>query len=263
MSNTTLKNRILNYENAANFKLLSRVPLVITINGRSFSKTTSLLEKPFCHEFIHCMSSCLLKLAQEIDGCLFGYSFNDELVLVARNDQTNDTVPWFDNDVQKIASAVSSIATLQFHQFSKSAELNLLGDAVFTANVFAVPNIMEAINVLVAKQQQAFQSAVQFSCLYELLKKYNKNDIKDMLSGTSYDEKIDLLMQECDVDFNNDYPLPFRRGVACYRAPTVVEYEGEKGMKNKWKLDAELPIFTKEHQFLGQIMKSGADIFRK
>ena len=182
------------------------------------------------------------------------YSFNDEIILVLRNDQNLETSPWYDNNLEKIVSAVSSITTLQFNNYANSIDMNLHGDAVFTASAFNIPNIVEAINVLVLMQQFAFQSSVQSACLYELLKKYNKNDIKEMLAGTSYDEKINLLHQECGIDFS-DYPQAFRRGVACYRAPTVVDYKGQQTVKNKWLLDLEIPIFTKEHSFLSQIFK--------
>jgi len=257
-----LKDRIAIYEDASKIKLLPKLPVIICVNGRSFSKVTSMLDKPFAVSFAEAMYSTLGRLVQEIDGAIFGYCFNDEIIVVTRNDQTLETAPWFDNDVQKIASAVSSIATLHFNNWVNANELNLIGEAAFITNVFAVPNLTEAINVMVAKQQKAMQSAIYLTCLYELLKKHDKNDISNMLAGTSYDDKINLLSQECNVDFN-ELPQPFRRGVACYRTPTVVTFEGEDKIKGKWKLNSEIPIFTKEHGFLGTIFKTGSDIFRK
>ncbi len=262
MSNLKLKDRIAIYEDASKSKLLPKLPVIICVNGRSFSKITSLLDKPFAVSFAECMYSTLGRLVQEIDGAIFGYCFNDEIIIVARNDQSLDTSPWFDNDVQKIASAVASVATVHFNNCVIANELNLIGDAVFTASTFVVPNITEAINVMVSKQQKAMQSAVQLACLYELLKKYDKNDIREMLMGTSYDDKVNLLAEQFNIDFNS-YPQPFRRGVACYRTPTVVSFEGEEKIKGKWKLNSEIPIFTKDHTFLGQIFKTGSDIFRK
>lgn len=256
-----LKDRIAGYEEASRYKLLSRVPLILTINGRSFSKVTSLLDKPFCKEFAQCIYSCLMKVVQEVDGAVFGYCFNDEIVLVVKNDQSLETTPWYDNDIQKITSIAASMTTLHFNNYANSIDMNLHGDAVFTASVFAVPNITEAINVMVGKQQFAFQSSLQAACLYELIKKFNKNDIKEMLAGTSYDEKINLLHQECGINYN-DYSIAFRRGIACYRAPQVVQFNGAESIKNKWILDANIPIFTKEHSFLGQIFNSGSDILR-
>ncbi len=258
MSNSKLKDRIAAYEGAADTKLLPRVPLIITVNGRSFSKITSLLDKPYCSKFADCMYSTMARLVNEVDGAVFAYSFNDEIVIVARNDQNLDTSPWYDNKVQKIVSSVASVATLQFNNCISSIDLNLMGDPIFLSKAFVVPNITEAINVMVSKQQQAFQSAIHFACFYELLKKYNKEEIKEMLSGTSLDEKIDLLNQECQVDFN-EYPPEFRRGVACYRSPKIVDGI----VKHKWTMNSNIPIFTREHSFLGNIFKGGHDIIRQ
>lgn len=256
MSILKLKDRIESYQDSSDYKLLNRLPIIIIINGRAFSKITSLLDKPFCEKFSECMVSTTLKLCSEIEGALFAYSYNDEIVIVSRNDQSIETVPWYDNRLQKICSVVSSMATLHFNKIS--SDLNLIGDGIFTSQIFVVPTLAEAINTFVYKQQQNFHVAIQSACFYELLKKYNKNSIKDMLSGLSLDEKVDLLNQECEVDFDK-YPIAFRRGIAVYKVPRVVN----EVMKNKWSINSDLPVFTKDQSFLSNIFKNGADIFRK
>jgi tRNA(His) guanylyltransferase len=257
MSNFKLKDRISSYQEASDHKLLNRLPIIIYINGRSFSKNTSLLDKPYCSKFSECILSTTLRLCSEIDGALFAYQHNDEIVIVARNDQNPDTIPWFDNKIQKICSATASIATSHFSKCANAIDLNLTSEPAFVSQVFAVPNVAEAINTMVYKQQQNFHSSIQFACFYELLKKYDKNIIKEMLSGLSLDEKIDLLNQECEIDFN-DYPMVFRRGAAAYKVPKV----SDGSMKNKWSINLELPIFTKDQSFLTNIFKNGCDIFR-
>ena len=259
MSIPSIKDRISSYEEISNYKLLPKLPIIIQINGRSFSKITSLLEKPFCNKFSECMASTALQLCLEIEGAIFAYQFNDEIVIIGRNDQNLDTVPWYDNRVQKISSIVSSIATLHFSNLSNALDLNLVGDPLFLSNVYTVPNILEAIHVVISKQQQNFQTALQSACLYELIKKYDKAAIKDMLSGLTSDEKIDLLAQESDIGFHN-YPVTFRRGVACYRSPKIINNDL---VKNKWIINNELPIFTQDSSFLINIIKHGADIIRK
>jgi tRNA(His) 5'-end guanylyltransferase len=258
MSHLKLKDRIDSYQESSDYKLLARVPLIICINGRSFAKASALLEKPYDVKLAECMHSTMLRLCSEIEGTLFGYHFNDEIVIVTRNDQGPETSPWYDNKLQKICSITSSIATGHFDDCASSIKLQLTGDPIFYSQVFAVPNIMEATNTIVFKQQNNFLTSIQLACLYELLKKYEKNTIKEMLSGLSMDEKIDLLKQECDVDFN-DYPTSFRRGAACYKIPKIVN----ETIKNKWFINEELPIFTKDQSFLSNIFKNGADIFRK
>jgi tRNA(His) guanylyltransferase len=258
MSNK-LKDRIDSYQEASDYKILNRLPIIICINGRAFSKLTSLIEKPYCTKFAEGMLAATLKLCMEIEGALFGYQHNDEIIIVARNDQSLDTSAWYDNKIQKICSVTASMATTYFKNYIGSTELNLLGEPMFTSQIFAVPTIMEAINTIVFKQQQNFHTSIQFACFYELLKKHDKNTIKDMLSGLSVDEKIDLLNQECDIDFN-EYPHSFRRGAACYKVPKV----NDSGiMKNKWIINPDLPIFTKDQSFLTNIFKNGADIFRQ
>lgn len=257
MSNK-LKDRVESYQAVTDYKLLNRVPIVICVNGRGFSKVTQLLDKPYCQKFAECIVSTTLRLCNDVEGAVFAYQFNDEIVIVARNDQSNDTNPWYDNKLQKICSVTSSIATMHFNNCAQAIGLNLTGDAIFTSQVFTVPTVGEAVNSIIYKQQQNFQTSIQSSCLYELLKKYDKNTIKEMMIGLSIDEKIDLLYQETEVNFN-DYPASFRRGVAAYKVPIV---SGES-MRNKWHLNPEPPIFAKDQSFLTNIFKNGADIFRQ
>lgn len=254
-----LKDRIESYQNAYDFKILNRLPLIICINGRAFSKFTSLMEKPYCTKFAEGMLSATYKLCMEVEGTIFAYHHNDEIVMIVRNDQSLDTEPWYDNKIQKICSVTASIATIHLKNYIGSSELNFIGDPIFTSQVCAAPNISEAINTIVYKQQQNFHTSIQFACYYELLKKYDKNTIKEMLSGLSVDEKIDLLLQECNVNFN-DYPHSFKRGAACYKVPKVIS---DDLVKNKWFLNVNLPIFTKDQSFLSNIFKNGADVFRQ
>ena len=255
MNNLKLKDRIESYQDQTEFKLLNKLPIVTVVNGRSFATITSNLQKPFSEKFSECMLATMLKLCSEIEGAFFAYHHNDEVVIISRNDQSSDTIPWLDNKIQKISSLSSAIATLQFN--SSVPSLNLLGDAHFYCKVFTVPSIQEAINTIIYKQQQNFYTSIQFACFYELLKKYDRSSIKEMIQGLSFDEKIELLLQECNVDFNQYSPV-FRRGAACYKTPKVIN----ENMKNKWVINTDLPIFTRDQSFLANIFRLGHDLFR-
>lgn len=254
-----LKDRIESYRSVSDVKLLEKLPIIISVKGRNFSKTTSLLEKPFDSKFAECMFSTMSQLCMEIEGAFFAYQHNDEITIITRNDQSQDTNAWFDNKIQKISSVCSSIATIHLNKCATYIKLELMESPIFSAETFATPTLAEAINTMIYLQQQNFMSSIQLASFYELLKKYDKNTIKEMLNGLSVDEKIDLLKQECNIDFN-DYPLSFRRGSACYKVPKVMP-DGQ--MKNKWFINEELPIFTRDQSFLNNIFKNGADIFRK
>jgi len=256
MANFKLKDRIESYQATSDYKLLPRVPIIIVVNGRSFAKLTQLLDKPFCPKLSECLLSTTLRLCTEIEGTLFAYQHSDEIVLILRNDQHDTTTPWYDNRIQKICSISASLATMHFKDCANQINLDLSGDPVFTSQVFAVPTVGEATNTIVYKQQQNFHTSIQFACVYELIKKHDKNSIKEMLSGLTMDEKIDLLHQECQIDFNQ-YSISFRRGSMCYRAPKIID----DTMKNRWKTD-DAPIFTKDQSFLSNLFKTGVDIFR-
>lgn len=253
-----LKDRIISYQNNTDYRILEKLPLIIKINGRNFSKVTSLLNKPYDSKFAEGMTSVLFKLCSEVEGVLFGYYYNDEIIILCQNDQNNETEPWFNNKIQKISSVTASMGTIYFNNYIKHYPLNIIGDPIFSSQIFGVPNIAEAINAIIFYQQQNFHISIQSACFYELLKKYDKNMIREMLSGLNIDEKIDLLNRECEIKFN-EYPLSFKRGIACYRIPDI----GENGIKSKWVINGDLPIFTKEQSFLTNIVKNnGVDIFR-
>ena len=255
---SSLKQRIDSYQQVSDYKLLNKLPIIITVNGKNFFKLTSLLDKPYSDLFAEAMYSTTMKLCSEIEGAVFAYQHNDEIVIIARNDQSLETEAWYDNKIQKIASATASIATFNFQNFALANDLGIIGDSIFTSSVFSVPNISEVINTIIYYQQFNFHKSIQFACFYELLKKYDKNTIKDMLTGLSIDEKINLLYQETNIEFNS-YPLIFRRGAACYKIPKITDHGN---VKNKWIINSELPIFTKDQSFLSNILKNGSDLFR-
>src|ERR1700733_11134947 len=122
---TTLKERIQSYQEIVDHKLLPKLPVITIVNGRSFRKTTSLLVKPFDIKFFEILTATAVKLMQEIDGSMFGYSFNDEIVIVSRNDKNIDTHPYYDNRIQKIVSAASSIATYEFNKVAAVSGVEL------------------------------------------------------------------------------------------------------------------------------------------
>jgi tRNA(His) 5'-end guanylyltransferase len=257
----TLKDRIEQYEKIGIQTFLPKIPLIIKVNGRSFGKVTRLLNKPFDQKLAECFYASLLALVQGIDGAFFGFHFNDYLIIALRNDQSLETEPFANNDGQKISSIASSIVTSTFLNLVNSHDLTLMGETIFSALSFTVPTLTEASNSIIFYQQKAFQTAINSACFYELMNKFNKEEIKEMLTGLTSDEKIDLLRQEMGIDFA-DYPLALTRGVAAYKAPKIGYYEGKETIKNSWTLNTELPIFTRDQSFLSGIFKNGSDILR-
>lgn len=259
MAIVTLKDRVNSYQECYSQKIMPRLPVVISLVGRSFDRVTSKLTKPYALDLTNVMCATAIKLCHEVEGTVFAYVFYDDITLVVRNDQTNDTKPWFQNDIQSIVSVSASIATLEFNNAARSTELPLLGDATFVSSVFAVPNLGEAANVIVCKQQLAQHRALTGAVMHKLTEKFG-DDAIDILQNRSADEKEELL-REYGSDFSS-YPQPYRRGIACYRAPVAVNSKDGQIFKKKWILNNELPFFAKDQSFLTNIFKIGSDIVR-
>jgi len=257
MASFSLKDRISSYEDAYNYSIIQKLPIVVKLNGRSFSKLTSLLNKPFDIQFLNVMQDVCIKVAMDAEGCVFAYSFNDEIILILKNDQSIRTMPWYDNNIQKIASVTSSLASIQFFSSAQKYNLNILGAPVFTSQVFAVPNITEAVNVLIAKQQQSIQSCISFACFYETIKEYDDISLaRSTLTQKTIDEKIELL-QDLNVDYNSLNP-EFKKGFACYKVPKVFDNE----IKKKWIINNDIPTFSNNHEFITNILSIGNDLVR-
>jgi tRNA(His) 5'-end guanylyltransferase len=207
------------------------------------------------------MAGTMIKLCQEIDGAFFGYTFSDEIVIISRNDHSIEANQWCSGRIQKIASLSASLATLELSKLTKQRDLEIFGDAVFYAETFVVPNFTEAINTIVLKQQQAFYAAVSNACFYELAKNHNIETVRETISNKSIGEKLDILAEHCQINFD-DYYAPFRRGAACYRAPQIIQSHGQEEIRNKLTVDMELPVFSKDRGFLETIFRGGRDILR-
>lgn len=259
-STLSLGDRQKNYEFAYNYKIIRRVPVIIRIDGRSFSKVTRKLLGPYCPKMMELMSITMLETIKQMDGAVFGYQQSDEITFVLKNDQELGTEPWFDNRIQKMASITAATATYIFNETFASMEdpPNLIGQSIFDARVFAVPDYSEAVNNLIFRQQDCMKNALSSAAFSALGKKFGKKAAFKMLHGKNGDQRADLLQKECDIDFEMDYACAFRRGIGCYRAPHVVE----EVTRHKWVLDLDLPKFTDDRGFVMGIITTGSDVFR-
>lgn len=256
----SLYDRQKSYEETFDLKLIKRLPIIIRIDGRNFSRLTRSINKPYCSKLAQAMAHAMLYVASEIDGAIFGYQQTDEFSIVLINDQNNC---WLQNKIQAMASLASSMATLSFNRYVDSIDydFDLIGDALFDATVFPVPSITEAINNMVSRQNNCAGKAISAASFVELGIRIGKSEAYHALQGKTPKEKREILLHECGVDFNA-YPGPFKLGVAAYKAPRVIETEGGTVTKNKWVLDAQLPVFTDDPDFLNTIFRSGRDVFR-
>ncbi len=236
-----------NYENRAKTYLLRRTPVIIRLDGCHFHTFTRGFEKPFDKRLIEAMQETTLKLCQNIQGCVFGYTQSDEITLVLVDYQTLETDAWFDYSVEKMCSVAASMCTLYFNKifFEKVNEFALehsleepseafnkliakynraveIG-ATFDARCFNVP-ISEVVNAVLWRQQDCTRNSI--SSLAQAYFPHKK------LEGKNNSQKQDMLMETHGINWNNLSTVE-KRGTAII-----------KNNEGKWFIDNEMPILT-------------------
>ena len=236
-----LGDRMKSYEGAYETSMIGRLPVIIRVDGKRFSKLTKRIkaEKPFDDRFSAAMTSAMFKTAQDIEGCVIGFTQSDEITFVVRNDQSLESEPWFGNRVQKITSITASMCTAHF--------LNAIGDdvghAYFDARTFVVPNIIEAGNCLVWRQNDAVKNIISAACYYESAKAIGKKTARKKMHGLNQKQQQEMLFQETGINWN-DYPVKYKRGIACYKIKNTLQIDGQEIERSSWIVDENIPNFV-------------------
>lgn len=260
-----------NYEYRSCYYLTRRVPAIIRLDGKAFHTFTRGFDKPYDVVFLTAMQNTTKNLCESIQGCVFGYTQSDEITLILTDYNTPKTDAWFDYNIQKMVSVSASMATKFFYMnFNKAVE-DFVNDfienekqylpdseiekfrelynayqkaknsnAFFDARVFSISQ-EEVVNCLIWRQQDATRNSIE-----GLGQKYFS---QKQLRGKNTDEVQDMLMSEYNINWNN-VPTAFKRGTCVYKVPKVVETPNGVALRNKWKIDDEPPIFTKDKEYI-------------
>lgn len=257
----SLQQRQVGYEQTYNPNIIGRIPVIIKIDGRSFSRVTKNTQKPFCQNTMLLLNSTMLNIAKQIDGVLFGFQYSDKIFLILRNDRSSDEDPWFGNNIQKLASVSASMVTYEFMNqlWGMDNPPQLEGAITFASHAFGIPNITEAINYLIYRQFRCMQNALNESVQSVLWPRYGRQTFS-FLEDKSMEERQQLL-QEAGFDFES-LPDAYRLGSAVYLVPTLVDTAQGQITRHKWLLDFNCPMFTESKDRLRTILTTGSDIFR-
>ena len=251
------------YESDYNQTILYRLPVVVRATIRNYKKLTQRLDSLYDERFYEVLSQAMLFTITNIPDAIFGYCHNDEITFILKNDQ--DHLPWYNNDIQKINSTISSLVTLGFQ---KSVELfgdniDLVGEAIFSVIVYGQPSIVEAFNNLLWRQSICMKNAINIASFLELSDKFGPGTAKSLLKDTDFKEKTELLLQHCGKDIHEDYPIPFLRGIGVYKIPALVNTRNGTAKRNRWHVDKDLPNFIEDSEFIINILNNGSDIYRR
>lgn len=242
MNKCSLGDRMKSYEDVYNYKLLPRAPIVARLDGKGFHNFTKhlKLDKPFDKKLLSWMSETMTAVASNIQGCVIGYTQSDEITLIIRTDQSDETTPWFDNRVQKINSILPSMVTATFMHcmldtFDKPPVAN------FDCRIGTLPNMTEVVNNLIWRQQDCVKNSISSAAYYEIGKKVGRGTARKMLHKLNSKERQELLFQEANINWSS-YQEEFKNGVVAYRKDVEVETEHGLVTRKRWVYSAA-PIF--------------------
>ena len=283
--------RMKRYEAVSDYKLTERIPIILRLDGNSFSKFTKKMnfKKPFDDRFYNAMCEATKAVLQYCSGAQVGYTQSDEITILLRNDMTEETQAFLGNRLEKLCSLVASTASVSFNA---SLNASLLSDkayreqgpfeaseiqyidfnsrdfiqAVFDCRVFLVPE-KEVNNAFLWRQQDAFKNCTQAVAYYGLGDKYGKGTAQNMLHGKNNSEQQELIFRELGINMN-DYPTKYKRGVCITRTPveTPIEEligaektkqlnkEGQIVHRKVWTVDEEIPLFNQDRSYIEKFL---------
>lgn len=190
------------------------LPVYARLDGRSFSKLTKGLDRPFDRRMSRIMIDVTKYLVQETHAAI-GYTQSDEISLVWN--YSPDSEPLFGGKVQKLSSVLAGIASSKF----AVAWDRLFGDnsgAHFDCRILNLPNKSEATNMVLWRTQDGARNAISMAASAHFSHKE--------LQGVSTADRVKMLAERgIAVD---DYPVFFKWGTFVRRVPretTVGPYD--------------------------------------
>lgn len=280
---TDLDIRMKDYEKITDQKLIRRLPVIIRLDGRSFHSFTRGFRKPFDDILINTMQQTALYMCQNVQNCVLAYTQSDEISLLLIDYKNFDTQPWFDNRIQKIVSTSAALATTFFEEmFKENIErygyrnipdydmggtykdltdkeksdieyMQRLWNALefkyrgFDSRCFNLSKD-EIANYFFWRQQDCIRNSIQMVGQANFTQKELQNKSTAAIK--------EMLHEQKNIDFDNDFKIGKQRGFCCIK--TYENHEGWKPVKddNKrigeircetqrsyWTIDNNIPVF--------------------
>jgi tRNA(His) guanylyltransferase len=266
-----LSDRMKGYERVSDLVLPSRLPVILRLDGNSFSKLTSgsRFEKPFDLSFIEAMDEAAREVLSYCSGAQFAYIQSDEISILLRNDQTHQTEPFLANRVQKITSLTAAKASVAFNK--KTRDLGIETEAIFDCRVFVVPP-QEVNNYFLWRQEDCFKNCMSSYAYWKARQAHGRKTALKMLDGKNTEERQEILFQ---LGINaNDVSTSLKRGRVIHKEtyevplrevmdPEVLEKLCASGKiedseqfvtRSRWVTDEEIPLFNLDSTYVGKYL---------
>lgn len=264
--------RMKRYEAASDFRLPVRLPVLLRLDGNSFSAFTkgAKLEKPFDRRFERAMDAAATATLAFTHG-LVAYIQSDEITVLLRNDRSHQDEPLLGNRIQKICSLAASTCAVSFDRTLRAEGVEFGGAPAFDCRAYVLPH-SDVNNAFLWRQRDAFKNCVGSYAFYKL---GGAGAATKRLQGVSTAQRQELIFSEFGVNVN-DLPTRWRRGrcvrrenyqaaiaetippdrlnalVAAGRVdPTAVV------TRSRWTVDEEIPEFNADPDYIGQHLREG------
>jgi tRNA(His) 5'-end guanylyltransferase len=216
MDQTDLGDRMKEYERLqAGQWLMPRLPVCVRVDGRTFSRLTRKLAKPYDKRLSVVMAKVAMHLAKET-GARCAYTQSDEISLVLHQPDPGSQI-MFNGKVHKLVSIIAAMASVAFNsRLGEDLARDLGGQhALFDCRVWNVPNLDEAANCILWREMDAKRNSIQSAA--RALFSHKQCDRKNSA------RLQDMLMEE-GVNWH-DYPSFFKRGTYILRRKETVRRE--------------------------------------
>ena len=193
--------RMKTYERLAESQLILNLPIVVRLDGKSFSKYTSRLERPYDLKLIELMQNTCKHLMKISHNIKVAYQQSDEITLIISNDYDNPVE--YSGRVQKLCSILAAECSVYFATHAYILENALHDHPVFDCRIFNVPDWVEASNAVLWREQDATKNSIQLAG--------QSNFSHKEMQGLKNNQVQEKLLLEKNINWN-DYPASFKRG---------------------------------------------------
>ena len=258
-----LSDRMKQYENVTQTRLIRRQPVIIRIDGRAFHTYTHKLDKPFDIDLAEAFEYTCSKLKDEIQGAKFIYTQSDEISILLTDWEELNTDSWFDYRIQKITSISAALTTCYFNEYVDKIvsdyfklynrkdidykeeqdclqKYNLWktkkNKAIFDARTFNLPN-EEVCNYFISRQIDAIRnSKSSLGRAYFSPKELNKKNS---------DEVVKMVQDKAGINWK-ELSSRQQQGICLYKDLD----------KNKWIIDLNIPDFKVDRNYINKYVLS-------
>lgn len=202
MKNDSFGDRMKMYEGEeAGRRFQPCVPIAARLDGKTFSKFTRGLDRPYDKRLSDLMIATMTYLVKQTNARV-GYTQSDEITLIYYSADPKSQV-YLDGRIQKMTSILASMATSYFvHHLGRALPEKAGALPMFDCRVWALPDMNEAANTVLWRVRDAIRNSVSMAAQAN----FSHRD----LQGKSQSRMLAMLRDK-GIDWS-DYPNFFKWG---------------------------------------------------